>query len=47
MTKDKAESPKKGGKMKKLLLLTLGSAVMIGAGAGAGIYMRGGIAAEA
>jgi len=47
MTKDKAESPKKGGKMKKLLLLTLGSAVLIGAGAGAGIYMGGGFAAEA
>ncbi|ALC14027.1 flagellar basal body-associated FliL family protein [Sphingopyxis sp. 113P3] len=47
MTKDKAESPKKGGKMKKLLLLTLGSTMLIGAGAGAGIYMGGGFAAEA
>lgn len=47
MTKDKAESPKKGGKMKKLLLLTVGAAVLIGAGAGAGIYMGGGLAAEA
>jgi len=47
MTKDKAESPKKGGKMKKLLLLTLGGAALIGAGAGAGIYMGGGFAAEA
>jgi flagellar FliL protein len=47
MTKDKTESPKKGGKMKKLLLLTVGAAVLIGAGAGAGIYMGGGLAAEA
>jgi flagellar FliL protein len=47
MTKDKAESPKKAGKMKKLLLITVGAAVLIGAGAGAGIYMGGGLAAEA
>jgi len=45
MTKDKADSPKKGGKMKKLLLIGVGAAVLIGAGAGAGIYMGGGLAA--
>lgn len=47
MTKDSAESPKKGGKVKKLLLLAVGGVVLIGAGAGAGIYMGGGLAAEA
>lgn len=44
MTKDKAESPRKGGKMKKLLLIGIGGLVLIGAGAGAGIYMGGGLA---
>src|SRR3546814_19973643 len=48
MSKDKAEAPTgKGGKMKKLLLIAVGAAVLIGAGAGAGIYMGGGLAAEA
>src|SRR3546814_9296673 len=37
--------PKKGGKVKKLLLIGVGAAVLIGAGAGAGIYMGGGLAA--
>src|SRR3546814_16267715 len=48
MSKDKTETPvRKGGKMKKLLLISVGAAVLIGAGAGAGIYMGGGLAAEA
>src|SRR3546814_5264497 len=48
MSKDKTETPvRKGGKMKKLLLIYVGAAVLIGAGAGAGIYMGGGLAAEA
>src|SRR3546814_12174399 len=48
MSKEKTETPvRKGGKMKKLLLISVGAAVLIGAGAGAGIYMGGGLAAEA
>ncbi len=46
MTKDKTDAPAKGGKMKKLLLLTIGAAVLIGAGTGAGIYMSGGLASH-
>src|SRR3546814_20955791 len=48
LSKDKAEAPTvKGGKMKKLLLIAVGAAVLIGAGAGAGNYIGGGLAAEA
>src|SRR3546814_10684442 len=48
MCKDKAEAPTgKGGRMNKLLLIAGGGAVLCGAGAGAGIYMGGGLAAEA
>lgn len=39
MSKEKTEvAPKKGGKMKKLLVIGLGAIVLIGAGAGAGVY---------
>ncbi|WP_432768798.1 MAG: flagellar basal body-associated FliL family protein [Sphingopyxis sp.] len=39
MSKDKVEeTPKKKGKLKKLLFITIGAVVLIGAGAGAGIY---------
>jgi flagellar FliL protein len=47
MTKDKPETPKKGGKMKKLLMLCIGATVLISAGAGAGIYMGGGLTKQA
>lgn len=49
MTKDKTEAPapKKKGKMKKLLMLTVGAAVLIGAGVGAGMYFGIGMAAHA
>lgn len=39
MTKDKSEdAPKKKGKFKKLLLISVAAVALIGAGAGAGIY---------
>ncbi len=40
MSKDKTPDaePKKGGKMKKLLMIGIGAVVLVGAGAGAGIY---------
>ena len=40
MSKDKTPDaePKKGGKMKKLLMIGIGAIVLVGAGAGAGIY---------
>lgn len=49
MTKDKAENPapKKKGKLKKLLMLTIGVGVLIGGGVGAGIYFGVGMAAHA
>jgi flagellar protein FliL len=49
MTKDKTEAtaPKKGGKMKKLLMIAVGAAVLIGAGAGAGMYFGVGMAKTA
>lgn len=45
MSKDKpAETaPKKGGKMKKMLMLGIGGTALISAGAGAGIYLGGGL----
>ena len=46
MSKEKAPEgaePKKGGKMKKLLMLGIGGTVLISAGAGAGIYLGGGL----
>lgn len=45
MSKDKTNDaePKKGGKMKKLLMLGIGGTALISAGAGAGIYLGGGI----
>lgn len=44
MSKDtNAEAPKKGGKMKKMLAIAIGGTVLIGAGAGAGIYLGGGL----
>ena len=45
MSKDKAPeaAPKKGGKMKKLLVVGVGGTALIGAGAGAGIYLGGGL----
>ena len=48
MSKDNAteNAPKKGGKMKKMLMIGIGGAVLIGAGAGAGIYLGGGLAAH-
>ena len=49
MSKDKAPEgaePKKGGKMKKLLMLGIGGTALISAGAGAGIYLGGGIIAH-
>lgn len=46
MTKEKTpdDAPKKGGKMKKLLILGVGATTLISAGAGAGIYLGGGLA---
>ena len=45
MSKDKNSDtePKKGGKMKKLLMLGVGATALISAGAGAGIYLGGGL----
>lgn len=45
MSKDKTTDaePKKGGKMKKMLMLGIGGTALISAGAGAGIYLGGGI----
>ena len=46
MSKDKAPEgaePRKGGKMKKLLMLGIGGTALISAGAGAGIYLGGGL----
>jgi flagellar FliL protein len=46
MSKEKAPEgaePKKGGKMKKLLVLGIGGTALISAGAGAGIYLGGGL----
>lgn len=45
MSKDKTTEaePKKGGKMKKMLILGIGGTALISAGAGAGIYLGGGI----
>ena len=47
MSKEQTETPKKGGKMKKMLMLGIGAVVLIGAGTGAGIYLGGGLASEA
>ncbi|HEX2811995.1 MAG TPA: flagellar basal body-associated FliL family protein [Sphingopyxis sp.] len=46
MSKDKTPDaePKKGGKMKKMLMLGIGATALISAGAGAGIYLGGGLA---
>jgi len=46
MSKDKNldAEPKKGGKMKKLVILGIGATALISAGAGAGIYLGGGLA---
>lgn len=46
MSKDNATdaAPKKSGKMKKLLMLGIGGTALISAGAGAGIYLGGGLA---
>ncbi|PZQ24200.1 MAG: flagellar basal body-associated protein FliL [Sphingopyxis macrogoltabida] len=47
MSKDKSEdTPKKGGKMKKLLIFGIGATTLIGAGTGAGIYLGGGLASH-
>lgn len=45
MSKEKTpdDAPKKGGKMKKLLILGVGGTALISAGAGAGIYLGGGL----
>ena len=46
MSKEKAPEgaePKKGGKMKKLLVIGIGGTALISAGAGAGIYLGGGL----
>ncbi|WP_374525696.1 flagellar basal body-associated protein FliL [Sphingopyxis sp.] len=45
MSKDKTTEaePKKGGKMKKMLMLGIGGTALISAGAGAGIYLGGGL----
>src|SRR3546814_14576950 len=48
MSKDKTETPvRKGGKMKQLMLISVGAAVLICAGAGAGLYTGGALAAAA
>ena len=50
MSKDKTEAaaePKKKGGMKKMLMITIGAVVLIGAGVGAGIYFGGGMSAHA
>lgn len=47
MTKDKIETAPKKGKFKKLMLIVIGAAVLIGAGAGAGMYFGVGMAAHA
>lgn len=48
MSKEKTadDAPKKGGKMKKLLILGIGGTALISAGAGAGIYLGGGLASH-
>jgi len=48
MSKDKTTetAPAKGGKMKKMLILGIGAAVLIGAGTGAGIYLGGGLSSH-
>lgn len=46
MSKDNAEVAPKKGKMKKLLVIGLAAAVLIGAGAGAGVYFGVGMAAH-
>lgn len=48
MSKDKTTetAPTKGGKMKKMLILGIGAAVLIGAGTGAGIYLGGGLSSH-
>ena len=46
MTKDKVEAAPKKGKFKKLMLIVIGAAVLIGAGAGAGMYFGVGMAAH-
>ena len=47
MTKDKVETPPRKGKVKKLMMIVVGAAVLIGAGAGAGMYFGVGMAAQA
>ena len=47
MTKDKIEAEPKKGKFKKLMMIVIGAAVLIGAGAGAGMYFGVGMAAHA
>jgi flagellar FliL protein len=47
MTKDKIETEPKKGKFKKLMMIVIGAAVLIGAGAGAGMYFGVGMAAHA
>jgi len=48
MSKDKTDAPApKKGKMKKLLMITVGAAVLIGAGASVGMYFGVGMAAHA
>lgn len=48
MSKDTTEAaPKKGGKMKKMLILGIGGTALISAGAGAGIYLGGGLSSHA
>ena len=49
MSKEKTPEgaePKKGGKMKKLLVLGIGGTALISAGAGAGIYLGGGLGGQ-
>jgi len=47
MTKDKTDAaPPKKGKMRKLLMIAVGATVLIGAGAGAGVYFGVGMAAQ-
>lgn len=42
MSKDKSEeTPKKKGKLKKLVLISLGTVVLLGGGAGGAIYLSG------
>jgi flagellar FliL protein len=46
-TEDAAPEKKKGGKAKKIVLISLGILVVLGAGAGAGIYASGALLGEA